>query len=134
MTRDELFAAVSAVISAGLDADYWTEQLERQNAAFNTSAGDIFARLPGVMMDDITANDTNVIHAIAEQAVYLLRNYGQQTTGQAVSSESVDGLAVAYGVIGKSDGIISPRALAYLDYALAEIRANGAAKIRFVRG
>jgi len=37
-------------------------------------------------------------------------------------------------VIGKSDGIISPRAMAYLDAAIAEIRAGKAANVRFVRG
>jgi hypothetical protein len=134
MTKQEIFAAVSAVISAGLDADYWAEQQTRQEAAFNTALGDILARLPGVKADDLTADNTNVLYAIAEQAVYLLRNYGSQTSGTAVTSESVDGLAVAYGVIGKSDGIISPRAMAYLDAAIAEIRAGKAANVRFVRG
>ena len=134
MTKQELFTAVSAVIAAGLDADYWTEQLAKQQAAFNTALGDILARLPGVKVDDLTADNTNVLYAIAEQSVYLLRNYGSQTSGTAVTSESVDGLAVAYGVIGKSDGIISPRAMAYLDAAIAEIRAGKAANVRFVRG
>lgn len=133
-TEFDLFTAVSAVLLAGLDADYWSENVTKQNAAFNTATGDILARLQGVKVDDITENDTNIIYAIAEQSVYLLRNYGDQTTGQAVSSESVDGLAIAYGVMGKSDGIISPRALAYLEQAIAENRAKSAAKIRFVRG
>ena len=134
MTTQELFTAVSDVISAGLDADYWAEQQTRQEAAFNTAVGDILARLPGVKVDDLTSDNGNVLYAIAEQAVYLLRNYGSQTSGTAVTSESVDGLAVAYGVIGKSDGIISPRAMAYLDAAIAEIRAGKAANVRFVRG
>lgn len=132
----DLFTAVSEVISGGLDAEYWTEQEAKQKAAFNTACGDIFARLPGVKPEDVSYDQTNIIYAIAEQAVYLLRHYGEQTTGQQKASESVDGLSIAYSslVTTNADGIISPRALAYLQAAIAENRALKAAKIRFVRG
>ena len=135
-TGFDLFTAVSTVLLAGLDADYWSENVTKQNAAFHTACGDIFARLSGVKPEDVTEEKTNIIYAIAEQAVYLLRHYGEQTTGQQKASESVDGLSIAYSslVTTNADGIISPRALAYLQAAIAENRGLKAAKIRFVRG
>lgn len=136
-TEFDLFTAVSSVIAAGLDAEYWTEQETKQRAAFNTACGDIFARLPGVKPEDVSYDQTNIIYAIAEQAVYLLRHYREQTTGQQKASESVDGLSIAYSSFvstANADGIISPRALAYLEAAIAENRGAKASKIRFVRG
>jgi len=131
----DLFTAVSAVISQGLDADYWMEQEAKQKAAFNTACGDIFARLPGVKPEDVSYDQTNIIYAIAEQAVYLLRHYGEQTTGQQKASESVDGLSISYSsLVSSTDGILSPRALAYLEQAKAELKRAKILGIRFNRG
>ena len=136
MTTEDLFAAVSAVVSAGMDAEYWTNQEAKRQAAFNTATGDILARLPGVTVEDITESSTNIIHAIAEQSVYLLRHYKEQTTGQQKVSESVDGVSMTYSnlVSTSTDGVISPRALAYLENAKKELKRAAFASLRFVRG
>jgi len=135
MTDSELKNAVFSAISAGLDAEFWADNALKQTAAYNSAKNDVFARVSGLSLDAITPGiQTPVVMAIAEQALYLLRNYAEQSTGQAVASESVDGLAVAYGVINKSDGILSPRALAYLDNIKTEMKRAAISGIRFNRG
>lgn len=135
MTDAELFNAVSNVLHAGLDADFWRSNSAKQTAAYNTAKNDIFARVSGLTLDKITPENTNVVLAIAEQAVWLLRNYEQQTTGQKVASESVDGASTTYADITLGgDGIISPRALAYLDQIKADMKRAAICNVRFIRG
>jgi hypothetical protein len=137
MTESEFFNAVSGVLSSGLDADYWTDNALKQNAAYNAAKNDIFARVPGLTLDKITSESWNVICAVAEQAVWLLRHHAEQTTGKKIASESVDGASTTYADITSTsggDGIVSPRALAYLEQAKAEMKRAAISKIRFVRG
>lgn len=135
MTDSEFFNAVSGVISSGLDADFWLENALKQHAAYASAKNDIFARVPGLSLDDLTPASTNVICAVAEQAVWLLRNYKEQSSGKKLVSESVDGASSTYADITTGgDGIISPRALAYLDGIKAEMKRAAIANIRFNRG
>lgn len=136
MTDTELKTAVFGAIAAGLDAEYWTSQQTRQNAAYNTAKNDIFARIAGLKVEDVASDDTNVICAIAEQAIWLLRNYAS-TTDQvsAILSESVDGISRSYSASAESqNGTLAPRALLYLQQAIEEHRSLSIKKFRFVRG
>ena len=136
MTDAELKTAVFAAISAGLDAEYWASQQSKQDAAYNTAKNDIFARIAGLKVADVSADDTNVILAIAEQSLWLLRNYAS-TTDQvsAILSESVDGISRSYAASAETqNGTLSPRALAYLQQAIEEHRSLSIKNFRFVRG
>jgi len=68
--------------------------------------------------------------AIAEQAVFLARNYGTTITeGKVVTSESVSGLSVGYTIIGNS--VIASRAEQFIEKAK---RAALGASCRISRG
>ena len=134
MTREELYTAVRAVIEGSLDADFWTENAAKQTAALNSASNDILSRVPSVTLADLTADNSNIICAVAEQAVYLLRTHDAHADGTEVASESVDGVSMTYAHLGGSDGIISPRALAYLEQAQAEAKRAAMKKVRFIRG
>lgn len=134
MTREELYTAVRAVIEGGLDAAFWTENAEKQTAALNSASNDILSSVPSVKLDDLTADNSNIICAVAEQAVYLLRTHDDHATGTMLAAESTDGVSMTYSLLGHSDGVISPRALAYLEQAQAEAKRAVVAKVRFIRG
>ena len=136
MTDAELLTTVTAIMSNHLDKTYWTGlDSDTKVAAVEMAKGDVLARLPGQTLAAInneTAQGNPVVLAMAEQAVYLARNYGQQVNGKVVTSEAVEGLSVGYTIIGKAETLgFSARAEAYLQQA---IRANRARGIRFTRG
>lgn len=132
MTDNELFTAVSTAISSGLDAAYWAENAAKQTAAYNFAKNDVFARVPGLTLDTITtAIETPVVMAIAEQALFLLRHYEEQTE-PTVTAESVDGVSLTYS--GTGDNVMSPRCLAYLDQIKTDIKRSNIGTFRFVRG
>lgn len=134
MTDSELKNAVFSAISAGLDADFWADNALKQTAAYNSAKNDLFARVSGLSLDTITAAiQTPVIMAIAEQALYLLRNYEEQASGPGIAAESVDGISITYSGNG-GDSIMSPRSLAYIDQIKAEMKRAAISGIRFIRG
>lgn len=134
MTDAELLAAVSACIASGLDAAYWASQSATQAAACRMAAGDIFARLSGVSQETVTDTAGSLISAIAEQAVFLLRTHEERAEGKVITGESVEGLSASYTLLGgaNADGVLAPRAAAYLERAKKALRASG--KFRFGRG
>ena len=134
MTREELFAAARTVIERGMDADFWTNNAAKQSAALNAAADDILSRIPAVPLADLTAANSNIICAVAEQAVYLLRTHDDHATGTMLAAESTDGVSMTYSLLGHSDGVISPRALAYLEQAQAEAKRRAVKNVRFIRG
>lgn len=136
MTDNELETAIVSAMSTHLDAAYWgTIAAESKTAAINMAKFDVLSRIPGETIDAISATGATgnpVVLAILEQAVYLLRNYGEQTSGKVITSESVEGLSVGYTLIGDSSKIgFSERAAQYVALAKHQARAKG---IRFSRG
>ena len=51
-----------------------------------------------------------------------------------LAAESTDGVSMTYSLLGHSDGVISPRALAYLEQAQAEAKRAAVKNVRFIRG
>ena len=133
MTGAEIAEAVNAAMAAHLDAAFWARQESaRTAAAVNMATGDVLAKLPGLTADKITDATGPVICAIAEQSVYLLRNYDAQTEGKVVTSEGVEGLSVGYTLIGDAGNVgFAPRAMTFIMQAKQALRGK---KMRFNRG
>ncbi|MBO4620363.1 MAG: hypothetical protein J5654_09670 [Victivallales bacterium] len=127
MTDAEILTAVNAIFDTHLDGEYWAGlENTRKTAAVKTATLDILARVAWLSQEDIAANSP-ALYAIAEQAVYLSRNYADQTSGKVITSESVEGLSVGYTLVGGTSkwGIgLSPRAEAYLNQ-LSKSRFKG---------
>lgn len=134
MTDAEILEQLNEIFASHLDADYWASQTDgRKAAAAKTATMDILARVPWLAQDDIEAGSA-ALYAIAEQAVYLSRNYSEQTGGKVITSESVEGLSVGYTLVGGAGkwGLgLSPRAEAYLEQLQKSRKTIG---IRFSRG
>ena len=110
MTQEELFAAVDEYFNRHLDKAYWSNLPEDTRAgsvemAFNDVAGQI----TGLTMTNITA-DSVAMKAVAEQAVFLARNYDSIAEGKITTSESAEGVSAGYTLLGSVSFGIAPRA------------------------
>lgn len=130
MTEAELADAVNAYFASHLDAAFWGGlSAAAKDGAVAMAQSDILAELPGITLADIPA-DSFALKAIAEQAVYLARNYDRMTEGKVLTSESVEGLSEGYTLINTKVGM-SFRAEAFLKRAKS---AFSGATLRVVRG
>lgn len=131
MTLDDMIDAVSDMIDSGLDADFWyTVSSTTKTAAITTATKDIFARLAGMKLSDVTDTEGPIVCAIAEQAVYLVRTHDEQAEGKVVTGEGVQGLSVSYTLIGDHSTGLSHRAAVYLKQA----KRQAMGRMRFSRG
>lgn len=121
MTAAELESAVKSLLAASLDAAYFAAlDAATQTAAIKMATADVLARLSGVTVAGIaaTAAEGPVVHAIAEQAVYLVRTHEEQAEGKVVTGEGVAGLSTSYTLIGDAANVgFAPRALQYIKQA-----------------
>ncbi|MCD8295003.1 MAG: hypothetical protein LUE27_07165 [Clostridia bacterium] len=130
MTADELYGAVDAYLSSHLDASYWSGLDESaRSGAVAMAEFDILAELPGISLDGIGAGSFACM-AIAEQAVYLARNYENLSEGRIVTSESVGDVSEGYTVVSDNLGL-SFRAAAFIKRAKSELTGGS---IRIARG
>ena len=115
MTEAELLAAVDAYLAKHLDAEFWDGVSETERAAaVNMALEDVLAQIPGLTLAAMKAG-TFAVSAVAEQAVYLMRNYANLTEGKVVTGESIEGISNTYALIG-SPGL-SFRAAAFIKRA-----------------
>lgn len=120
MTFAELVTAADAYFSAHLDASFWSGlQSDSKNGALSMACNDVLGELPGALLDDLTA-DSYAVKAIAEQAVYLARNYESFSEGKVVTGESVGDHSASYTVISSRIGL-SFRAEAFIKRAKSAI-------------
>lgn len=109
MELSEIRTAVDSYFQTHLDFAYWnTLEDDMRTAAVTMAVSDICSVIPGLTINAITETSA-ALKAVAEQAVYLTRNYETISEGKVATSESVEGLSTGYSLIGGSFGI-SPRA------------------------
>ncbi len=116
MTPAELATAVDTYFTTHLDSAYWAAlTAATKTSAVTMATNDVLSLVPRLeSLDDVEA-DSYAFKAIAEQAVFLARNYGNITEGKIVTSESVSGLSVGYTIIGNA--IVASRAEQYIKMA-----------------
>lgn len=125
MTEGELLPAVDAYFSNHLDKGYWIALPEdTRNAACEMAVNDVLSVLPGEDFEKVGANSC-ALKAIAEQAVYLARNYESIADGKVLTSEGVEGISASYTLIGSTFGL-SSRAQSFIKRAAREISGNTA--------
>lgn len=130
MTGAELSAAVDRYFETHLDAEFWTGlSLAAKSGAVAMALDDVLSELPGMMLDDLTAN-SYAVKAIAEQAVYLARNYESMNEGKVLTSESVEGISEGYTIVSGKVGL-SFRAEAFIKRAKSAYLGGS---VRVVRG
>ena len=116
MTEAELLGSVNEYLENHLDKSFWDGLDESaKSASVAMATFDILAELPGVSISGIKP-DSFTSKAIAEQAVFLARNYENINEGKVVTSENVGGVSQGYTLIGDHPGL-SFRASAYLKRA-----------------
>ena len=130
MTIEELIAAVNLYFTTHLDSDFWNRlSNESKTGAVTMAKDDVLAELSGVKLEDIDAN-SYALMAIAEQAVYLARNYEALNEGKVLTGESIDGISESYTLISSRAGL-SFRAEAFIKHAKS---AALGATVRVSRG
>ena len=131
MNKVELETAIDAYFANHLDKSYWESlSVETRSGAIAMAWADIGAMVTGLTVDKIYSADSAAVKAVAEQAVFLARNYADMTEGKIATSESVEGVSTGYSLIGSSF-IIAPRAEAFIKQAKREILGNS---VRLQRG
>lgn len=131
MNKVELESAIDVYFSNHLDKAYWESlAVDTRSACVVMALGDIGAIVTGLTIDRIQSADSATVKAVAEQAVFLSRNYGDISEGKIATSESVEGVSTGYSLIGSSF-LISPRAEIFIKQAKREITGNS---VRISRG
>ena len=131
MTQEELITAVDGYFDRHLDKAYWHSLPEETRAGAVVMAyNDVAGQIAGLSMDKITS-DAVVINAIAEQAVFLVRNYDSIAEGKITTSESTEGVSAGYTLLGSVSFGIAPRASNLIQYAKRLYCANS---VRVARG
>ena len=116
MTPAELASAVDTYFTAHLDSAYWSGLVvATKTSAVTMATNDVLSLVPSIKSLDDVEEGSYAFKAIAEQAVFLARNYGNLTEGKVVTSESVSGLSVGYTLIGNA--IVASRAEQYIKMA-----------------
>lgn len=130
MTDAELASAVDTYFVSHLDSAYWSGLASgTKTGAVTMATNDVLAQLPFLKSAEDVEDGSYALKAIAEQAVFLARNYGNITEGKVVTSESVSGLSVGYTLLGNA--IVASRAEEYIKMAK---RAAMGAICRISRG
>ena len=130
MTGAELSAAINSYFESHLDAAFWGAlSANSKSGAVQMALDDVLSELPGVVLDDLDA-DSYAVKAIAEQAVFLARNYESMTEGKVVTSEGIDGISQGYTLINSKVGM-SFRAEAFIKRAKQAILGGS---LRVLRG
>lgn len=129
MNKDELKIAVDEYFVEHLDSGYWNAlSPEVKAAAIKMATSDIGTEID-FEIDELT-EDNYLVMAIAEQAVYLVRNHLEMTENKVVTSEGVEGISTGYTLI--NDNIaISHIAQRFIKRAR---RRNFAGSLRVGRG
>lgn len=129
MNKEKLKIAVDEHFSEHLDNEFWNKlSPEIKAAAIKMATSDISVEID-FDMEDLPENDYLVM-AIAEQAVYLVRNQPEMTEGKVVTSESIEGISTGYTLIN-ADIAISYIAQRFIKRAK---RRNFTASLRVGRG
>lgn len=121
MTAAELLAAVDTYMTDHPDAAYWSALTDaNRSAAVSMAKNLILAELNAETVDSSVAA---IPKAIAEQAVYLARNYDSMKEGKAVSSESIGEVSTSYQFLSADIGF-SSFALVFLKQAKRATRPS----------
>lgn len=131
MTNGELVAEIGEYLHSHLDNGFWYGlDEETRSAGVFTAFSDVCVRIPGLTLENLQKG-SNAVKAIAEQAVFLVRNYADLTAGKIATSEGVEGISTGYTLLNGADAGFSPRAASFVQLAKREARAGG---VRFTRG
>ena len=129
MTQEELESFVDGYLARHLDKEFW-QGLEagKRSAAVSMALGDVLSALPELTLE-IMADTGFAVRAIAEQAVFLARNYENLNEGKVVTGEGISGITTSYTLIG-NDPCVSFRAAGLIRQARRGLRGGTASVSR----
>lgn len=104
-----------------LDKSYWSALTDDvKTALLAMSERQVAAELE---ISEIDTEADYQVYAACEQAVYLNRNYANQTAGKVVISQSLDGVgSQSFKLINEGNMSISPTAMIYIKQAKIALR------------
>ena len=116
MTAAEIATAVDTYFASHLDSAYWSSLASgTKTGAVTMATNDVLAQIPFLKSAEDIEDGSFALKAVAEQAVFLARNYGSTTEGKVVTSESVKDVSTSYTLIGNT--VIASRAEDYIKMA-----------------
>lgn len=126
MTDAEISAAVETYFANHLDATYWAGlnstikaqvvSMAKSDVAIELPPSFRFDTLPDPETENVRPWKSDfTVGAIAEQAVFLARNYSSQTNGRVVQSQTLGELSQTFKYL--SDGTLAPRAVNFIKRA-----------------
>ena len=128
MTDLELLQYVDSYFARHLDSGYWSSLADdTREASVAMALSDVLAEM---QVAEANADNPPMLKAVAEQAVYLARNYSDLTENKIVTGEGVEGISTNYTLLNKNAGL-SHRAAAFIQQART-YRICG--PVRFGRG
>jgi hypothetical protein len=128
MTDLELLQYVDGYFNTHLDKTFWTGLTEEMRmSSIAMAQSDILAELNA---DELDSTNIPSLKAVAEQAVYLARNYENLNENKIATSENIEGISTGYTLIGNKPGI-SHRAVSFIKQAK---KANLSRFTSFSRG
>ncbi len=131
MTDLELSQYVDEYFTSHLDSSYWDGLAAgSKTGAVAMALSDVQAQINGLTLENITSGSA-AAKAVAEQAVFLARNYANLTEGKVVTSQGAEGVSDSATLLKGTSIGISFRALPFIKQAKRIILSNS---VRLSRG
>eukprot|EP00831_Metopus_contortus_P078330 TRINITY_DN7555_c0_g1_i4.p1 TRINITY_DN7555_c0_g1~~TRINITY_DN7555_c0_g1_i4.p1 ORF type:complete len:698 (-),score=105.19 TRINITY_DN7555_c0_g1_i4:951-3044(-) len=131
MTNLELLQYVDEYFANHLDKGYWSGLSDDfKGGAVAMALSDVLAQVSGLTPDKITSGSA-AGKAVAEQAVFLARNYNSLSEGKVVTSEGAEGVSGGYTLLEGATSGISFRAMPFIRQAKRAVSGNS---VRLSRG
>lgn len=123
MTDTEILAAVNAYFTNHLDHETWAKKNDQEKKNLvSMSKLDVCACIPSLNVENLEDPESAsyrpckadfFIAAIAEQSIFLARNYAERSTGRVVQSQSIGNLSQTYQYLA-GDGELCARANSFV--------------------
>lgn len=131
MTDLELSQYVDEYFTSHLDSSYWSGLAAgTKTGAVAMALSDILAQINGLTLENILSGSA-AAKAVAEQAVFLARNYENLSEGKVVTSQSAEGVSDSATLLEGTSIGISFRALPFIKQAKRLFFGNS---VRISRG
>lgn len=131
MTNEELSQYVDEYFASHLDSSYWSGLAAgSKTGAVAMALSDVLAQVNGLELAKITSGSA-AAKAVAEQAVFLARNYESLSEGKVVTSDGAEGVSSSFTLLNGMALGISFRALPLIKQAKRAILSDS---MRLSRG
>ena len=127
----ELLQYADEYFARHLDKGFWSALSDDiKGGALAMALSDVTAQINGLSLNSISPGSA-AAKAVAEQAVFLARNYDSISEGKTVTSEGAEGVSAGYSLLNGTASGISFRAMPFIKQARCAFLSNS---VRLSRG